>query len=54
MNQNIFLEEYFKIILYLYKLKVMSGTTRINSWKSNGILEKNIDHHLLIIIDYQT
>ena len=46
MEQNIFLQQYFKIIYYLYQLKkyikYFSGTTRIDLWKSNGMSEKNI------------
>ena len=40
MVQNIFLPEYFKIIQYLYQLKI----TQINLWKSNGISEENIEN----------
>ena len=47
MEQNIFLQEYFKIMQYLYQLKkyikYFSGTTRISSWKSNEISEENIE-----------
>ena len=63
MEQSIFLQEYFKIIQYLYQLK-NSGTTRIESWKPNGMSEENIEnitkskrilHQLLwIIMYYQT
>ena len=46
MKLNIFLQEYFKIIQYLYWLKdelnIFSGTTRIEWWKSNGNSEVNI------------
>ena len=48
MEQNIFLQEYFKIIWYLYQLKkyikYFSGTTQIDSWKSNGMSEENIEN----------
>ena len=46
MEQNIFLQEYFKIIYYLYQLKryikYFSGITQIDWWKSNGMPEENI------------
>ena len=48
MKQKIFLQEYFKIIEYLYRLKntfkYFSDTTTIDLWKSNGILEENIEN----------
>ena len=48
MEQNIFLKEFFKIIQYEYQpkktIKYFSGTTRIDSWKSNGISEENIEN----------
>ena len=44
MEQSISTQEYYKIILNLYQLKTLSGTTRIYSWKSNGMLEENIEN----------
>ena len=47
MEQNISVEEYCKIVLYLYQLKTtkyFSGTTRIHSWRSNGMSEENIEN----------
>ena len=48
MEQNIFLQEYFKTISYLYQLKkyikYFSGATRIESRKLNGMSEKNIEN----------
>ena len=48
MEQNILLQEYFKIIQYLYQpkkyIKYFSGTIRINLWKSNGMSEENIEN----------
>ena len=48
MEQNIFLQEFFKIIQYEYQpkktIKHFSGTTRIDSWKSNEISEENIEN----------
>ena len=48
MEQNISLQEYFKIIWYLYQLKehikYFSSTTRIDSWKSNGMSEENVEN----------
>ena len=46
MEQNIFLQEYFKTIDYLYQLKKIKyfnkyfSTTRIELQKSNGMSEK--------------
>ena len=66
MEQNIFLQEYFKNYLVFIPankyIKYFTGTTRTESWKSNGMAEENIenitksdstfapafaDHHLL-------
>ena len=48
MEQNIFLQECFKIIQCLWQqkknIKCFSGTTRINSWKSNGMSEENFEN----------
>ena len=48
MEQNIFLQEYFKVIYYLYQLKkyinYFSGTNWTVSWKSNAMLEENIEN----------
>ena len=47
MVQNITLQECFKIIYYLHQLKNtlnFNGTTLINSEKSNGISEENIEN----------
>ena len=48
MEQIIFLQIYFKIILYLYQLKntlnFFSGTTWIDLWKPNGMSEENIEN----------
>ena len=44
MEQNIFIWEYFKIIYYLYQLKIKCGTTPIDSWKSNGMSKENIEN----------
>ena len=48
MEQNIFHQEYFRIIQYLWQLKkyikYFSGTNQINLWKSNGISEENIEN----------
>ena len=46
---NIFLQEYFKIIYYLYQLKntiykYFSATIQIGLWKFNGISEENIEN----------
>ena len=47
MTQNIFLQEYFKIIQYLYQvkntLKHFNGTTQIYSRKYNEISEETIE-----------
>ena len=46
MEQNISIQEYCKIILYLYQLKYIeyfSGTT-LYSWKSIGTSEYNIEN----------
>ena len=47
MEQNIFLQEYFKTIQYLYQLKnelyYFSGTTRIDWWKTNGMPDEYIE-----------
>ena len=46
MAQNIFLREYLKKILVFIPAKkyskYFSGTTRIYSWKSDGLSEENI------------
>ena len=45
MKKNILLENYFKIIWYIYPLKNVLNilvALRIESWKSNGISGKNI------------
>ena len=47
MEQNISLQEYFKIVKYLYELKnikYFSDTNRTNSWKSNGMSKENIEN----------
>ena len=50
MEQNIFLQEHFKINYYLYQLKkcikYFNGTAQIESWKSksNGMSEENIEN----------
>ena len=45
MEQNIFLQEYFKVILIFIPakkhIKYFSGTIQINSWKSNGMSEED-------------
>ena len=48
MQQNIFLQEYFKNYLVFIPaikcIKYFSGTTRIDLWKSNGMSEENIEN----------
>ena len=48
MEQNIFLQKYFKVIQHLYKLKkhikYFSDSPRIDSLKFNVMLEKDIDN----------
>ena len=48
MTQNIFHQEYFKIIQFSYQLKkyikYFSGTTQINQWKCIGTSEENIEN----------
>ena len=45
MEQNIFLQEIFKIIFYLYQkyIKCFNGTDQIYSWKSNEMSEESIE-----------
>ena len=45
MEQNIFLQEIFKIIFYLYQkyIKCFNGTNQIYSWKSNEMSEESIE-----------
>ena len=48
MEQNNFLQEYYKIIQYLHQrktyIKYFGGNTRIDLWKSNGMSEENIEN----------
>ena len=46
MGQNIFLQEYFKIMPAKKYIKYFSDTTPIwiDLWKFNGISEKNIEN----------
>ena len=48
MEQNIFLQEYFKKYLVFIPgnkyIKYFTGTTRIESWKSNGMSEERIEN----------
>ena len=48
MEQNIFLQEYFKNYLVFMPAKkyieYFSSASRIDSWKSNGISEENIEN----------
>ena len=45
MEQNIFLQEYFKVILIFIpakkRIKYFNDTIQINSWKSNGLSEED-------------
>ena len=45
MEQNIFLQEIFKIIFYSYQkyIKCFNGTNQIYSWKSNEMSEESIE-----------
>ena len=49
MKQNIFLQEFFKIIQYLYQLKsklyiLVALLSSTDLWKSNGLSEENIEN----------
>ena len=48
MKQNIFFQEYFRIIQYVYQLKkyieYFTGTTWIELWKSNSMPEESIEN----------
>ena len=65
MEHNIFFSVIFQDCLVFTPakkyIKYFSGSTRIDSWKSNGMLEENIEnitnqiailHQLLLIIIY--
>ena len=61
MEQNISLQEYFKIIAAERYIKYFNGTARTDSWKTNGMPEDNIEniaksqlilHQLLSIFIY--
>ena len=45
MEQNIFLQEIFKIIFYSYQkyIKCFNGTNQIYSWKPNEMSEESIE-----------